>query len=38
MEDIPQGRVELESGGCERPASDGQVNDLGIGHVVGRVF
>src|SRR5439155_6379377 len=38
MEDVPQGRVELESGGCERPASDGQVNDLGIGDVVGRVF
>jgi hypothetical protein len=38
VEDVPQGGVELESRGCERPASDGKVNDLGIGHVVGRVF
>ncbi len=38
MEDVPEGRVELHAGSRECTASNGEVDDLRIGHVVGDVF
>jgi len=38
VQDVPQGRIELVAGGAQCSAGDREVDQRGVGHVVGGVF